>query len=179
MPTKKSFKSLLKSLKQSANSVGISNSSSYANTTAQSWASTSNNTLPLPPGSLTWTNNPWQFQPQAQVGSGYALSGVAGLSNWPYDTLTPNKYWPWTEYEIEAESERDLVLDFKSRHPDFDTLQDEVNLILARKPGLKNTTLFITLIYELAKDIKKLLDNYTDPDKIEEILDGKTEETGG
>lgn len=180
MLTKKSFKSLLKSLNQNASNTtsnttyppGVTYASnSYSNTAG--WSP--GQVIPYNPQSINVTpSNTNTYTTYTWPSSGMSMSGVS--SGWP---PSPDAYWPWSQWTVTSEQERELITDFKSRHPDFDTFQDEINLITLRKPGLLNTPLFISLIYELAKDIKKLLDNYTDPDKIEEILDGKTEETTG
>lgn len=95
------------------------------------------------------------------------MGGISGYSS----TIL----WPWTHGEL-SPSEVDLIVDFKTRHPDFDTFTQEVGLILAHRPGLKNTPLFITLLYDLAKDLRKLISDYTSEEKIAEVLDGPTEE---
>jgi hypothetical protein len=197
MLTKKSFKSLLKSLKQSASdSSGTTyyDSPNAAPMPSVPYFTTSSNTSNWqPPSQVPAQVKQWQQQWQAQQQVPYIITTTPGAGNYTVGTGSgtfslsggsgddefSDQYWPWTQWDVKAEDERALITDFKSRHPDFDTLHEEIQLILMRKTGLKNTPLFISLLYELAKDIKKLLDNYTDPDKIEGILNGKTEETTG
>ena len=103
-----------------------------------------------------------------------AVSGVG----YSYSYTDSGKCWPWDDLST-SKQDAEFIKDFKSRHPDFDTFIDEISLVLKLKPGLKNTPLFITLLYDMAKEIRKLIEGFTECEKLEEIVDGKTEEATG
>lgn len=83
--------------------------------------------------------------------------------------------WPYQGRELDKQ-EIELIKDFKTRHPDFDTLAEEINLVTHRKPGLLNTPLFMALIYDLAIQIRDIINKAT-TENVEEVLDGKTEDS--
>lgn len=150
------------------------------------------------------TSGPYKFQNNTTAGP-HTLTGRNGLSNItagpPHTssigsgvsgtTLIPNSLqpmsigwpaymspnWPFG-YSLDTQ-EQALYFDFKLRHPDFDALGDEIRLILKYKPGLANTVLFISLIYELAVALKQTIDHGISQETTEALLDGKTEEATG
>ena len=68
-----------------------------------------------------------------------------------------------------------LVKDFKERNPDFGEYSAEISYIIERKPGLKLNVIFISLLYDLAKDMRRHVDEAIDG-KPGEMKDGETKE---
>lgn len=105
-------------------------------------------------------------------GAGATIPSVYGLG-YPTGVNSAFYYYPYHE-SILSEQEKGFIKDFKSRHPDFDALTDIVELILKMQPGLRNCYLFIALIYDLAKKIKKEIEEAIET-QAEAIIDGQTQ----
>jgi hypothetical protein len=116
--------------------------------------------------------------------SGYGNASNITTLTYPYTTSThinpstgfysiDEGLYPFTG-KVVSEQDKSFVLGFKTRHPDFDTYSSEITLILARKPGLTNTVLFMPLIYDLAKELRATIDKIFNDDVVEKIVDGQT-----
>lgn len=118
----------------------------------------------------------------------FAVSGDTTFTYAPYSTpystgswpsslggwQPSNDMWPWASNDDLSEEDVNFIKDFKTRHPDFDAYYDEINLILARQPGLKNTILFLPTMYQLAVEIRRRIEAVFNAEEVEKVVDGKT-----
>jgi len=125
------------------------------------------NTQPLTAGGL--------YNPTTTTNITYPYT----ISTYPtYPTYTADIYqdagmYPFAGKAL-SEQDRIFVTNFKTRHPDFDTYSSEITLILARKPGLTNTVLFMPLLYELARELRATIDKIFNDEAVEKVVDGQT-----
>lgn len=119
------------------------------------------------PGNITYYPNISNYPPLAPL-------NPVWTSGWPnYAPQEPSEiYFPYGHLML-CDEDRAYILDFKTRNPDFDSYNKEIELILTHKPGLRNTVLFMSILYETAVKVRKDIEECLTSEEAGDIVDGK------
>lgn len=106
-------------------------------------------------------NPNWAYVPQN--GYSFASSGISFGTSQPWD-IQDNTLWPFNSGKL-SEEEKKLISDFKLRNPDFDDYDTEIGLVLEQFPNMKDSPIYMTLLYDLGKKIRELIKTYVKEEK--------------